>query len=69
MPQASEWTLTVFNVAGQKVKSFNGSAQAGVLDIVWNGTDSYGNTVASGIYFYKATANNFSQTMKMVLMK
>ena len=69
LPQASEWTLTVFNVAGQKVKSFNGSAQAGVLDIVWDGTDNYGSSVASGIYFYKATANNFSQTMKMVLMK
>ncbi|MCP4566469.1 MAG: T9SS type A sorting domain-containing protein [FCB group bacterium] len=69
LPQASEWTLTVFNVAGQKVKSYSGSAQAGVLDIVWDGTDAYGSTVASGIYFYKATANNFSETKKMVLMK
>ena len=69
LPVQSDWALTVYNIAGQKVKSFSGTAEAGQFSIVWDGTDSYGNSVASGIYFYKATANNFSETKKMVLMK
>jgi flagellar hook assembly protein FlgD len=36
---------------------------------VWDGKDDSGQAVASGVYFYKLVANNFSQTKKMVLLK
>ncbi len=69
LPSASEWNIQVFNIAGQLVKDYSGNSDAGVVEVIWNGTNSNGTQVASGIYFYKATANNFSATKKMVLMK
>jgi len=37
--------------------------------VVWNGENSAGDKVASGIYFYRLTANDFTATRKMILMK
>ena len=69
LPTTSKWNLAIYNVAGQLVKDFNGNDAAGTISIVWDGTDNNGSTVASGIYFYKMVASNFSTTKKMVLMK
>ncbi len=63
LPTASDWTIDIYNVAGQLVKSFNGRG-VGTINVEWNAA-----SVASGIYFYKATAGNFVDTKKMVLMK
>jgi len=63
LPTYSEYRLDIYNVAGQLVKSFSGSG-VGNVTVTWNATDA-----ASGIYFYKATAGDFSATKKMVLMK
>lgn len=69
LPAASNYTLTIYNVAGQVVKSFTGHGDAGDVTITWDGTDNTGAKVASGIYFYKGVAGNSSDTKKMVLMK
>jgi hypothetical protein len=63
LPTASDWSLDIYNVAGQLVKSFNGRG-VGNVSVEWDATN-----VASGIYFYKATAGAFTDTKKMVLMK
>ncbi len=64
LPVASNWTLSVYNVAGQKVKDFNGYSEAGTVKVVFDAT-SY----ASGIYFYKFQADQTEITKKMVLIK
>jgi hypothetical protein len=69
MPVESDYSITIFNVAGQKVREFAGHSAAGVLEVVWDGNDANGSNVASGIYFYRATTDKFSETKKMVLMK
>jgi hypothetical protein len=69
MPVESDYSITIFNVAGQRVREYAGHSAAGVLHVVWDGTDASGNSVASGIYFYRATTDKFSETKKMVLMK
>jgi hypothetical protein len=69
LPVASDWSIKVYNVAGQVVKDYSGNSEAGIVSVTWEGTDHNNRQVASGIYFYKATANNFSATKKMVLMK
>lgn len=63
LPTASDWNLSIYNVAGQLVKSFDGRG-VGNVSVEWDATN-----VASGIYFYKATAGSFTDTKKMVLMK
>jgi hypothetical protein len=64
LPTACNYTLTVYNVSGQEVERFAGSHEAGIVEIEWDA----GN-LASGIYFYKLTADNFTATKKMVLLK
>ncbi|KAA3598357.1 MAG: T9SS C-terminal target domain-containing protein [Calditrichaeota bacterium] len=59
--------LTIFNVLGEKVKEFELAEPRG--SVVWNGTNSFGEQVSSGIYFYKLETVNFSETKKMLLLK
>jgi len=64
LPVASNWTLSVYNMLGQKVKDFSGYNEAGIQKVTFDAT-----TLASGIYFYKFAANNNEITKKMVLLK
>jgi hypothetical protein len=64
LPVASEYTLTIYNVTGQVVTQFAGEVEAGVVSIEWDAS-----TNASGMYFYKLNAGDFSATKKMVLLK
>ena len=52
---ASEWTLTVYNIMGQTVRTFNGTDAAGTVRVSWNGQDENGSSVPSGVYFYRVT--------------
>jgi hypothetical protein len=69
LPKATDYTLSVFNIAGQLVKSFSGQAEAGTLNIVWNGSNNSGTSVASGVYFYNFRSADFNAVRKMVMMK
>jgi len=64
LPVATNYTLTVYNVTGQQIDVFAGSADAGTVAI-----DVDASNWASGIYFYKLNAGDFSATKKMVLLK
>jgi hypothetical protein len=62
--------LVVFNILGQQVKTLvNGEMKAGSYTATWNGKDEFGNSVASGIYFYRLESQSFNTTKKMILMK
>jgi hypothetical protein len=65
VPVASHVDLTVYNVLGQKVETLvNGQREAGYHSIMWDATP-----YASGVYFYRITAKDFSATKKMLLLK
>ena len=65
LPAAGKATVEIFNVLGELVATpFDGMAQSGANVIVWDGAK-----VASGIYFYRLTADNYTETKKMTLMK
>lgn len=70
MPIAGNAKLDIYNVKGQIVKTlFNGTAPYGKTKLVWNGTDNNHSNVPSGIYFYRLTTANNTETRKMMLMK
>ncbi len=70
LPTAAKTRIDVFNILGQKVKTLvDEYLTAGNKRVEWDGTDDRGNAVASGIYLYKMTANDFTETKKMMLMK
>jgi hypothetical protein len=67
-------TLEIYNVKGQKVKTFDTlnpdlSGGTSKYSVVWNGKDSNNKSVASGIYFYKLMVGDYSKTKKMILLK
>ncbi len=70
LPKRSAIRLTVFNLLGQVVSTLaDGAYSAGEYRVRWNGQDTSGEPVASGIYFYRLDAGEFTQTRKMVLLK
>jgi hypothetical protein len=70
LPAAGDVELAIFGVDGKLVKVLDMSARPqGTFEATWDGRDSSGRTVASGVYFYRLKAGSFTQTKKMVLMK
>lgn len=62
--------LVVYNILGQLVRTLvNGDQAAGPHTVVWDGRDSSGRDMASGIFFYKLYAADFSAVRKMVYLK
>jgi hypothetical protein len=67
--------LTIYDINGQLVRQFDlGYVPAGIYRIkdnaiYWNGTNSSGERVSSGIYFYHLQAGSFSASRKMVILK
>ena len=58
-------SLTVYNVLGNEVAELvNGFTPSGDYSIEFDGTN-----LSSGIYFYKLSINNVTQTRKMMLLK
>ncbi len=62
--------VAVFNVMGAKVKTLVSDYQAaGSYNVKWYGDSDNGVKVASGVYFYKMTAGDYTEIRKMTLLK
>jgi len=63
--------LRIYNVAGQLIRTLvNDLKTPGeVHTATWDGRNNAGQSVSSGVYFYKLVSGNFVQTKKMVLLK
>ena len=68
-------TISIYNVKGQLVRTLALRHQAAGLyqsrsrAAHWDGKNAVGEKVASGLYFYRLTAGDFSATRKMLIMK
>lgn len=70
LPKSSHVRLTVLNVLGQKVRILADEfLTAGPHTVSWDGTDFDGSRVASGLYYYRLSTDDYSQTKEMVLVK
>ena len=75
LPSESDITVSIFNLAGQKVKSFTLFSQpAGFHTVFWDGKNNFGNQVPSGLYIvnFSARSNNaqsFNKSIKIVMLK
>jgi PKD repeat protein len=66
----SQVELTVYNMLGRKVATLiNDYFEIGEFEAVWNGLDSDGSPVSSGLYLYRLKAGDNVQTKKMILTK
>ena len=70
LPRRSNVSIDIINILGQTVRTLVDQEQpAGRYRITWTGTDNGGHILASGVYFYRLTAGDFTTTRKMVLLK
>ncbi|HER44256.1 MAG TPA: T9SS type A sorting domain-containing protein [Candidatus Eisenbacteria bacterium] len=62
--------LEVFNVNGALIATLLDEVrEAGSHEVLWNGKDTQGNSVASGVYFYRLEAGSAVTTKKMMLLR
>lgn len=62
--------LAIFDARGALVKTLiDGPLNSGEHRVRWNGTNEVGDRVASGVYFYRVTADKRSSTKKMILLR
>jgi flagellar hook assembly protein FlgD/DNA/RNA endonuclease YhcR with UshA esterase domain len=76
LPSAANVTLRVYDYLGREIATLmNEEHPAGYVQVVWNGTNTNGARVASGVYFYRIEAQPlgggqaFVELKKMVLVK
>lgn len=70
LPRFEQVEIEIYNILGQKVKSFNKSGmEPGRHRWIWDGTDFNNQEVSSGVYFYLLQTTNFSAFKKMLLLK
>jgi flagellar hook assembly protein FlgD len=70
LPVDSNVEITVYDIEGREVKTLINSLQtAGYNRVTWNSTNNHGGTVASGVYFYRMTAEEFVDMKKMIIIK
>ncbi len=68
--QPSNVKVNIYDVAGRMIKELiNEQKNTGKYSVTWNGKDNYGNTVASGNYFYQIISGDYIQAKKMILLK
>ncbi len=64
LSESGKYDLTIYNIRGQVVEQIEGYGDAGLVEVVWNASRH-----ASGVYFYRLSALDYSDTKKMVLVK
>ena len=70
LPNNERVTLTIYNLIGQKIASLvDGLMSAGSHVVTWNGRDSHGLQLPSGIYFYRLQSPGFTAARKMLMLK
>ena len=75
LAQPSEVTVHIYAADGSRVRTLAlGYQDAGLYKnrsqaAYWDGRNEFGETVASGLYFYTLTAGEFSATRRMLILK
>ncbi len=70
VPKTADVSLAIYNTLGQKVRTLvNNSVLPGSHVAKWNGRNDLGNSVPSGIYFYRLETGSKTMTKRMVLLK
>lgn len=67
---ANDLKVEIYNVRGQKVSTLlSGKHEPGTMNLIWDGTDSSGRKMPSGIYFCRMKSANMSQNIKLMLIR
>ncbi|HQP63117.1 MAG TPA: T9SS type A sorting domain-containing protein, partial [Candidatus Cloacimonas sp.] len=67
LPASGKVNLTIYNLKGQKVKNLlTENKTVGNYEMEWNGTDTQGKNVGSGLYLCRLVSGNRTATTKLL---
>jgi hypothetical protein len=70
LPRATHVRLEVFSILGQRVATLvDEPTLSGEFKVIWDGRTDHGARVASGVYIYRMTTDEFIQSRMMLLVK
>ncbi len=71
LPEQVAVTLAVYDASGRLVRTLVDDQvfAEGLSDVVWNGRNDHGVSVASGVYFTRLVAGRYGETRRMTLVK
>ena len=70
IPRTTSITLEIYNPLGEKVWMYTpGTQPPGTYVVRWNGKNSYGKDIPSGIYIYRLKSKDADISRKMILLK
>ena len=70
IPNRSRYSLRIYDISGRQVKIlFDEVQNAGVHNFKWDGKNSNGRRVSSGIYFVKFEVGNYRNFKKVILVQ
>ena len=75
LAEPAEVTVSIYAADGRLVRTLDlGHRSVGIYEsrsqaAYWNGRNELGEPMASGVYFYTLTADNFTATRKMLILK
>ncbi|HGY57403.1 MAG TPA: T9SS type A sorting domain-containing protein, partial [Caldithrix abyssi] len=70
LPAAAHVDLKIYDIRGrQLVTLVNETQQSGKYSLVWNGSDSLGRPLSSGIYFLRIAAAEWVRVKKITLLR
>ncbi len=64
-----EYSITIYNMLGQEVLSFSEEAAPGMSSFFWDGRDSGGFEVTSGVYIVRMRQGRATDTRRIMLLK
>ena len=69
LPKACQITIKIYSISGQLVREIKENKPAGLHTTIWDGKDTKGIDVASGIYFYRLESINITKTGKIIFLR
>jgi subtilisin family serine protease len=70
LPTTREVNLSVYDIQGRLVQTLvSGKVSAGRHRVIWDRTDRQGYDVSSGVYFYRLSVGNHTETRQMVVFR
>lgn len=69
VPEEVEVYFSIFDLNGHEVRGFKGVYAEGTHSVTWDGRGEAGERVASGVYYIRMIARDFSATGKMIYMR
>ncbi|MDD5529180.1 MAG: kelch repeat-containing protein [bacterium] len=67
--KASNVSIDIYDLSGRTVKRLNVSENKGMNTLVWDGRDTNGKKVSTGMYFYNVRGDRISQKGKFIILQ